>query len=220
MNTFTNGHNKSLEWTATKPSLSIDFLDLTITIEENGNINTKTFQKSLNLYLYIPPNSAHPPGALKGLIYGNIQKFWNQNTNKEDFRNLTKKFYKHLCNRGHNATKIKSIFIDAANHLKNQLKITCKDEQKSQTNKIYLHVPYHPQQVNRQQLQEHFKSSCKDILNQSINNDDTTTSRTTHMNIAYSRPKNIRDLICRTKLSKNSQVQQIINEINEINITR
>jgi hypothetical protein len=26
----------------------------------------------MNLYLYIPPASAHPPGMLKSIVYGNL----------------------------------------------------------------------------------------------------------------------------------------------------
>ena len=37
-----------LKWNVEDPSLSVDFLDLTLTIED-GNIVSKTYQKPLNL---------------------------------------------------------------------------------------------------------------------------------------------------------------------------
>eukprot|EP00957_Ditylum_brightwellii_P148309 11291459-Ditylum_brightwellii.AAC.1 len=46
-------------------------MDLTITIKD-GKITTKLYEKSLNLYLYIPPHSAHPPGVLNGIIFDQI----------------------------------------------------------------------------------------------------------------------------------------------------
>jgi len=58
-----------LTWKFEKLSESVNSLDLTITIEHN-HITTRTFQKALNLHQYIPPNSAHPPGMMKGIIYG------------------------------------------------------------------------------------------------------------------------------------------------------
>ena len=43
---------------------NVDFLDLTITIKD-GKVMTKTFQKAMNLYLYIPSQSVHPDGMMK-----------------------------------------------------------------------------------------------------------------------------------------------------------
>jgi hypothetical protein len=43
-----------LKWTVEEPTSSINFLDLNISII-GSSIHTSTFQKPLNLYLYIPP---------------------------------------------------------------------------------------------------------------------------------------------------------------------
>jgi hypothetical protein len=67
---------------------SMTFLDLEVSIK-NNHIHTKTYQKPLNLYLYIPPLSAHPTSCFKGFITGEILRYWNQNSNKEDFITLT-----------------------------------------------------------------------------------------------------------------------------------
>jgi hypothetical protein len=48
---------------------TVNFLDLTITINSNGLLTTKTYQKPTNLHLYLPPTSAHPPRVLKSIIY-------------------------------------------------------------------------------------------------------------------------------------------------------
>ena len=53
-----------LEWEFEEPSREINFLDLTIAIE-NNRIVTKTYQKDLNLYQYISPMSNHPPTMVK-----------------------------------------------------------------------------------------------------------------------------------------------------------
>ena len=52
-----------LTWEFNTPTNKADFMDLTISIT-NGNISTSLFEKPLNLHLYIPPHSAHPPGLL------------------------------------------------------------------------------------------------------------------------------------------------------------
>jgi hypothetical protein len=81
----------TLRWSIEEPSLSTHFLDLNINII-GSSITTSTYQKPLNLYLYIPPLSAHPPSCFKGLIYGEIRRYWTQN-NPSDFTNIVANFH-------------------------------------------------------------------------------------------------------------------------------
>ena len=52
-----------LEWNTTSLSKSVDFLDITIILDKEGNISTDTFQKKMNLFLYIP-STLLPPARL------------------------------------------------------------------------------------------------------------------------------------------------------------
>jgi len=98
---FTEALNNwgGLEWVTEKPTKATVFLDLNIKILQS-KIHTSTFQKSLSLYLYIPPKSAHPPSCLKGLISGELRRYWFQNS-PEDFKKILIKFMEQLVNRGH-----------------------------------------------------------------------------------------------------------------------
>ena len=58
-------------------------MDLTISIT-NGKIETTLFKKELNLYLYIPPHSAHAPDVLAGLVIGQVLQFHQLYTRKDD----------------------------------------------------------------------------------------------------------------------------------------
>ena len=70
-----------LKWDITEivPSTSVNFLDMTLSIE-NGRIVSKTFQKEMNLHLYIPPSSEHPSSCIKGTIFSLILRYFKQNT--------------------------------------------------------------------------------------------------------------------------------------------
>ena len=61
-----------LIWDTSDLSTEVNFLDLTITILPDMSIVTKTYQKDMNLYLYLPKLSAYPPSSLKGLVTGNL----------------------------------------------------------------------------------------------------------------------------------------------------
>ena len=58
-----------LTWEVHEPSMSVDFLDMTISIVD-GHIEMRTYQKPMNLYLYLPPLSSHTRGVIKGTIFG------------------------------------------------------------------------------------------------------------------------------------------------------
>ena len=57
----------SIKWTVSCGKKK-NFLDLTISITEDGNIETDVYAKSCSVYL--PPNSCHPPSVFKGLAIG------------------------------------------------------------------------------------------------------------------------------------------------------
>ena len=57
-----------LTWEFSERSKTVDFMDMTITINNSNMIDTTLFEKRLNLHLYIPPHSAHPPGLLPGIV--------------------------------------------------------------------------------------------------------------------------------------------------------
>ena len=60
-----------LTWEFNTPTNKVDFMDITISIT-NGNISTSLFEKPLNLHLYIPPHSAHPPGLLPSIVHSTL----------------------------------------------------------------------------------------------------------------------------------------------------
>jgi hypothetical protein len=85
----------TLRWNIEELTNSMTFLDLQLTIEGNL-IKTKTFQKPMNLYSYIPPISAHPLGCFKGLIMGELLRYWRQNSDSKDFIEITSLFFQCL----------------------------------------------------------------------------------------------------------------------------
>ena len=64
-----------LTWEINKPSNSVDFLDLMLTIK-GSKIVSKTYQKAMNLYLYLPAASAHPQSCLKGTFFGLVRRYY------------------------------------------------------------------------------------------------------------------------------------------------
>ena len=59
-----------LEWEFSMLAPTCNFMDITITINGKGRLETSIFEKPQNLFLYLPPHSSHPKGVKNGLILG------------------------------------------------------------------------------------------------------------------------------------------------------
>jgi len=176
----------SLKRTVEDPSTSINFLDLNIRIE-GSSITTSTFQKPLNLYLYIPPLSAHPPSCFKGLIYGELKRYRAQNS-PADFENILAKFILRLSKRGHSLEKLSPLLLQAAAMLDCQhTTLTPRNTDNHST--LFIHWPFHPYGIQRQTIRRIFNEILQPYI------------PFNKMQVAISQPKNLRDILIRAALS-------------------
>ncbi len=185
----------TLKWVVTNPSTSVNFLDLNISINSNNKIEISTFQKAMNLHLYIPPSSAHPPSCLKGLITGELLRYKKQNNNK-DFINIATSFLERMVARGHSLEDLSPLVQAAAATIDKKLipsyqtntelcSRNLEDSQKS----LYFHWKYHPHGISNSTIRYHYNKHLRDHL-QTFNK----------MTLAISRPANLRDILTRTAL--------------------
>jgi hypothetical protein len=188
-----------LRWETEALSTSVNFLDLTISFTPTNSLTTRTFQKTMNLYLYLCPSSSHPPGVWKGLIYGSIRRFWLQNSDPIDYRNVVSAFFRQLCNRGHDPAKIAPLFIEGAHSVDRKLNPkttphrapTAKPTPSDRP--LFFHLQYHPLEVPNSEIYKAFEECCPEIREQ------------LHVNrfvIAHSRQPNLRDLLCKTQMDE------------------
>jgi len=173
-----------LQWIVKEPSKSTVFLDLNISIHQSA-IQTSTYQKSLNLYLYIPPRSAHPPSCLKGLISGELRRYWLQNS-VEDFKTFLARFIECLVDRGHLIQDLAPLFLNATATLTNNSQ---PNQPKENSSILYIHWTYHPNGLQRKDIRAAYNSTLKPLLDYD------------KMTVAISRPCNLRDELTKTKLS-------------------
>ena len=209
-----------LEWKTSPLSHTVDFLDLTITITNEGNIETKTFQKKENLFLYIPPHSAHPPGMLQGLVFGLMETYLLQNTQWSNYITYVRLLYQRLLARGHKPDRLKTVFTAAAEHLsKKSLDIPSpsligdmvrKKSKLINDHHLFFHPPFGPQEISRREIQMSYARTCNRPYGHSLrrikNDESEMTMRIERLIIAYSRPKNLRDVLNPTKLKETDEI--------------
>jgi hypothetical protein len=194
----------TLKWTVEVPSTSISFLDLNIRIE-GSSITTSTFQKPLNLYLYIPPLSAHPPSCFKGLIYGELKRYWDQNS-PTDFANILAKFIQQIVERGHSLEKLSPLLLQAATALDYKHAALIPDNNDNQST-LFIHWPYHPYGIQRQTIRRIFNTTLQPYI------------PFNKMQVAISRPKYLRDILTHAALNlpDNLSLDAIITQLTQEN---
>jgi hypothetical protein len=206
---------RRLEWTSDPPSKTVNFLDLTIHIGNDGRITTKTFQKAMNLFLYIPPISSHPKSVITSLIFGQLRRFWLQNSLRDDYVQCASAFFNHLIARGHDDLTLQELFRLSAARLDKTL--TPKSAIRPELTRdapVFLHMEFHPQQLDRLTVQNLYRGICSTPFHATVNTENQRTG-IGRLTIALSRPKNLRDRLCRTKMvqPENDHVSDYIDRL-------
>ena len=99
-----------LRWQFSPCHSAVEFLDLTISLDDHNRIRTVLYEKPLNLYLYLPPYTCHPSGVFKGFLRGLLYRILRLTTHIEDQTAAIQRLYMRLCYRGYNPDWLKTFF--------------------------------------------------------------------------------------------------------------
>jgi hypothetical protein len=103
-----------LRWEFSERAHEINFLDLTLSIkDDDGSISTRLFERKLNLHMHLLPLSAHPPGILRGLIFGMILRFYRLTSDPTQCEKMAKTLFGHLLARDYSPDSIRPVFHQA-----------------------------------------------------------------------------------------------------------
>lgn len=200
-----------LSWDFSSRAPSADFLDLTVTIT-NGRVETCLYEKALNLYLYLPPHSAHAPGVLKGLIHGMLLRINNLTTNPDKRAALIRRFHQRLRARGYNNSLLLPLF-DAA------LSQPIVQRQKPDSTvpaPIYLHLQFHPSDPPSKDLQRTFRTVLLEPIGETrlslLKNKKNNPLEVERMVVAYHRPRNLGNVLTSRRL-RTSSTQDNVSDI-------
>ena len=115
-----------LTWEFSELSTSIDFMDMTITINKSNKIETTLFEKKLNLHLYVPPPPPlYPPTRVtpRDRVQHTVSNFYPMFIRKRQIA-INKGFFQmSYCSRIQRRQDLE----DDADH-----------------NHVILHLPFHP----------------------------------------------------------------------------
>ncbi len=141
--------------------------------------------------------------CLKGLVTSEIYRYWIQNTEEADFIRITTNFILRLLQRGHQLENLYPLLKSAAANIEYS-NIRERNEKSRHDDTMYIHWPFHPTDIS--------KNKIRRIYNQTLQGHDGFKN----LKMAISRPKNLRDILCKTDLPiiQNKNVSDILKQIN------
>lgn len=148
------GNYCSLDWEFSPLLKEINFLDLTLSLEPFC-INTKLYEKPMNLHLYIPPNSAHPSSVRLGLVTGGIFRILQLTSRDSDKAKSLSKFHSYLFARGYKLKFLYFAFKKALAQFAKPRKATVTTPSSTEF-ACFLHLPFHSRDPTRRTVQRIF----------------------------------------------------------------
>jgi hypothetical protein len=206
-----------IEWTFKSPRKKLIFMELTIQIK-GSKIITTIYAKPLALYQYIPPNSCHPPGVLTGLIFGQILRICQLCSRSKDINKELSLFHMCLLQCGYTTNKLMPFFQKSIN---NALLFLSQTQEQQYTVKkakigksderIFLHIPYHPQNLSSGFVQNIWQNLVlwppgKENLNQ-LTNWEGHHNQIKRLIVAFCRNPNLANLNSYRKLSLRTRLK-------------
>ena len=205
-------NNSGLKWTFSEPCNKLNYLDMTIWIE-NGKILTSLFAKPMALYQYIPPSSCHPPGVLTGLVLGQVLRIFQLCSRTQDIDIELCLFYQRLIDRGYNQEGLLPLFVKGVLNAESYIAMTQsqRDARKKakvgrRDERVFFHMPYHPQNPPSTFIQrlwrDHIFSPPGEEILTDLRNSGGYNIPIKRLTIAYHRNVNISNLLSYRTLSK------------------
>ena len=116
----------------------------------------KVYEKPENLYLIIPPSSAHATGILKGSIVGTLYWYKRICSRINDFYEQTEKYFYRIISRGHKPSVVRNFFretYDILPSIKPRKKPSPSELAVESKERVFIHLNYHPFEPNRRSIQ-------------------------------------------------------------------
>ena len=186
-----------LEWEISDLGKSCTYMDLNIQITGN-RVTTSLYEKPNNLHLFIPAKSCHPPGLLKGMIFGMIYRIQKLCSCKRDQEKRIKEYYRSLLCRGYERETLHPIFNTA-------LQKKQKHQSRDQKSQVFFHVKYHPKNTPPSTIQKLWRQKIAEPPNSvplsKLRNFMGNQTKISSMVVSHSRSKNLGNLLSYRKLN-------------------
>jgi hypothetical protein len=176
-----NSFHNTIKFTWSISETSVDFLDMTLFIKENGRLGYKLFTKATDAHLYLHYRSAHPKHVLNNIPKNQYDRLLRINQAEHDQKLALNKLKLNLSKREYPDSLLK------------QRNRSASPQEKEDTNKIIFITSFSPKKPN-------FKKIWDMHLPLLQHHPDTRSISESRLIIAYKRCTSLRDVLTSSTL--------------------
>ena len=198
---YLNNCLPSIKFEAEISTTSVNFLDVTVSITENGDIKTGLYTKPTDAHNYLSYQSCHPPTCKDSIPYSQFLRLRRICSDSTDLIVEAKKMSSHFHRAGYPKKLIQTAF-DKTWKLDREelLEYKVADAEKEKEKNFFLITTYHPSGS----VLDKIISKNWDLLDRSSSTRPLLEYRIVK---GFRRPKNCRDTLIRAKTSNPWDVQ-------------
>ena len=199
-----NSMHPSIKFTAEWSDKSVSFLDVKISIGDNGNINTDLYTKPTDTHQYLHRRSCHPYRCMSTIPYSQALRLRRICSEDDNYLFRTKELATFLTNRGYEKSEVQQQIDRATNIERLQ---TLKASNRKTLERVPMVVTYHPDLPSLNKiLRKHLP-----ILHVS----EKMRKAVPHPPlVSYRRPRNLNDLLVRALLKSPQQLHKGTHQCN------
>ena len=143
--TYLNSLDNDLQFTMEIGDSEICFLDLKISLE-NNKLSTTVYSKPTDSHLYLHAKSCHKSSSIDGIQKGVALRLRRICSTDNEYSEKSKEYQQYLTNRGHDKSKVKTVFEDCKQVSRNDSRI--EREPKKIQNCTVFSTEYNPRGPN------------------------------------------------------------------------
>lgn len=147
---YLNNTNRSLKLSRDFSSSEINFLDLKITKEANGDLHTSIFRKTTDRNTILRPDSFHPSWLKNNIPFGQFQRLKRICDTEEEFERNAQDMHQRFKTRGYQKRTILRAYNKAKCLPREQLLVS-KEKNQQRSDNVYFVTQYsnHANKIKR-----------------------------------------------------------------------
>jgi hypothetical protein len=199
-----NNMDFELEWIVSPPSQPVDYMDLSLSIQ-NARITTTLYEKPSDHHLYTPPHSGHPPGLLGGIVFGMVNRLYTLVSDEASIKTSIIASFRHLQRRDYLPRDLHPLFQSAIKRSKENALHPPPAKDPADLQKVqFFHIGYHPMNLPAHTIQSAWRNTIsnppnKIPLSENVGHQGVVCG-IDRLIVAYHRPPNLSNLLSYRKL--------------------